>query len=112
MRRRLAQVLLHEREEHGVMPLAVPQVRLPLDALADVAHAPGVRDRALVERVDLELDTMEAEIDEQMTLEEPRRFVADAAAAKARLERETSGLGDPAPLVDAVEADRAGPPAV
>src|ERR687888_2456161 len=105
MARRLPQVFLHEREEHGVLPLAVPQIRLAPHAFADVAGPFGVRDRPLVEAVDLQLDAMEAELEQEMTLEEPRRRLAEAAAAEARRHGEAAGLGDPAPLVHAVEAD-------
>ena len=102
------QLFLQQREEHGVLPLAALQVRAPLHALADIAAALGMRERALVEAVDLQLDAMEAEIDEQMPLEEPRRVDADATSAKARVDREAAGLDDSVALVDAVECDAAG----
>src|SRR5215213_8189546 len=49
------EILLHEPVEHAVHPLAVPPERLAPNAIADKARALGVRDRALVEAVDLEL---------------------------------------------------------
>ena len=38
---------------------------------------------------------MEAEVDEQVPLEQARGLVADAAAAEARMDGEAAGLGDP-----------------
>jgi hypothetical protein len=61
MRRRL-QILLDQAEEHRVDPLAVLEVRAPLDALAHVTGVLGVRDRAFVEALELNLDAVEAEL--------------------------------------------------
>src|SRR2546428_4353025 len=109
MRRRLLvrKVLLQQREEHGVLPLAGLQVRLALQPLAHEPRALGVRDRALVEAVDLELDPVESKVDEQVTLEAARHLVAEPPPAEARMDREASGLGDPAALVASVEPDAA-----
>src|SRR5579859_3384898 len=94
----LRELVLQHREEHRVLPLVVFQVRLPLHALAYVADAFGVRDRTLVEPVDLQLEPVEAELAEHMPLEQPRDLVADLAAAEARVHREPPALDDPVPL--------------
>src|SRR5436305_13734689 len=106
------QVLLRQPEQHGVDPLAVSPVRAPLHALADVAAALRVRDRALVEAVDLQLDAVEAELAEEQPLEHPRRIVADLAPPEPRIDREAAGLRDSMLLADAVERDTAGALAV
>ena len=66
------EILLQEREQHRVLPLAVTEVRPPLHALADEPDALGVADRALVEAVAGELEAVEAELAEQVALEQPR----------------------------------------
>ena len=58
-----------------------------------------MRERPLVEAVDLQLDAMKVEVDEQVALERARGFDADPAAAEARVNREASGLDDPVALV-------------
>ena len=50
------EVLPDEREQHRILPLAVTQVRLALDAFADEPRALRVTDRALVEAVARELN--------------------------------------------------------
>src|SRR4051794_17163615 len=96
MRRRLlVQLVLEQREQHGVHPLAVLQVRAPLDALAHVADALGVRDRTLVEAVDLQLDAVEVEVAQDVAPERARELVAEAATAKARVDGEAACLHDP-----------------
>src|SRR4051812_49133250 len=100
---RIVELLTQQPEEHGILPLAVPPVRLALDTLAHVAGALRLRDCALVEAVDLEPDTMQIEVDEEMPLEDADRRVADAPAAEARLDGEPSRLGDPVGLVHDME---------
>ena len=84
----LVQVLAHQPEEHPVHPVAVPPVRAPASSLADEPGALRVRDRPLVERVDLELETVVAEIAEQVALEHARRVVREPAAPEGRMDRE------------------------
>ena len=79
----------------------MPQVRLPPEPLADEAGALGVRDGALVEAVDLELEAVEAELAEQVALEEPRSLVGEPAAAEVGVDREPAEPRDPAALVRA-----------
>ena len=79
----------------------MPQVRLPPEPLADEAGALGVRDGALVEGVDLELEPVEAELAEQVALEQPRRLVGEPAAAEVRVDREPAEPRDPVALVRA-----------
>src|SRR6266516_1754190 len=100
-------VLAYEPEEHGVLPLAVPQVRLPLHALADEARALRVAERALVEGVDLELEPVQAEVDEQVPLELPGGVVRDSATAEVRVDGEPAQARDPRPGVRQLEAHRA-----
>src|SRR4051812_42064389 len=108
MRERLVEVLTRQSEEHGVDPLAVLEIRAPLDALAHVAGPLGVRDRALVEAIDLQLDPVEAEVVEQKPLEQACRLDADPPFAEARMNREPPGRDDPVLLADALERDAAG----
>src|SRR5665213_2434547 len=104
---RILQLIAQQSEKHRVLPLPVLQIRLALDALAHVTGALRLRDRALVEAVDLQLDPVQVEVDEQMALELAHGLVADPAAAEARMDREPPRLRDPAALVDEAEADRA-----
>jgi len=55
--------------------------------------------RTLVEGVDLHLQPVEAELLEQKPLEEPRRLVGEATAAKGGMNRETLEPRDPVALV-------------
>src|SRR4051794_22085072 len=89
-RRLLVQLVLEQREQHGVHPFAVSQVRAPLHALAHVADTFGVCDRALVEAVDLQLDAVEIEVAQDVALERPRERVTEAATAKARVDGEAA----------------------
>ena len=66
----------------------VAPVRLAAHALAHEAGALGVAHRALVEAVDLELEAVEAEVEDQVALEEPRRVVGEPAAPEVRVDRE------------------------
>src|SRR5439155_20615418 len=106
------QLFLQQREEHGVLPFAVLQVRPSLHALAHVAAGVGMRERTLVEAVDLQLDAVEVEVDEQVALERTCALDADPASAEARMDGEATRLGDAVALVDAVERDTAGALAV
>jgi hypothetical protein len=112
MGRRLPQLFAKEPEQNRVLPLAVTQIRLPLDALLHVPDPLRVCDRALVEAVDLQLDPVEPEVDQEVPLELAGRLVAETTTSEAGREREAAGLGDSVPLVDAVEGDGAGALAV
>ena len=68
--------------------------------------------RALVEAVDLELQPVEAEVDQEVALQQPRRVVADAAAAEVRVHGEPADVRDAGAAVDELEVDRAGALAV
>src|SRR5260370_34436921 len=108
-RRLLADELFpQQREQRGVLPFTVLQIRLPLDPLPHVAAGLCVRDRSLAEAVDLQLDAVEVEIDEQVPLERARSCNADPAAPEARVDGEPSRFGDAVPLVDGVNRDAAG----
>src|SRR5512141_3017234 len=50
---RILELLAPQREEHCVLPLAVSQIRLALHAFPHVTGALRLRDRTLVEAVDL-----------------------------------------------------------
>jgi hypothetical protein len=64
--------------------------------------------RPLVEAVDLELEAVEAELEEQIPLKQLRRVVGEAAAAEVRMDGEVSEVGDPRAPVGELEAHRAG----
>src|SRR5579859_2429785 len=66
-----------------------------------------MRDGALVEPVDLQLDAVKAELDEQQPLEPARRLEPDAAPAELGRDREAPRLRDSVALVHAVERDAA-----
>src|SRR5262249_53086833 len=83
-------------------------VGLALHALADPPGPLGVRHGALVEAVDLHLESMEAEILEQVTLELACRLVAELLPAEVRVDRETATLGDLAGATGAVEPQSPG----
>ena len=83
----------------------VAEIGAALHALADEADPVVVGERPLVERVDLELEPVEPELDEQQPLELPRRVVCDSAAAEVRMHGETLQPRDPVRLVDDVEAE-------
>ena len=73
----------------------MPQVRLALDALPDETRTLRLRDRALVEPVAGELDAVEAELAEEITLREPRGVVCKPAAAKLGMDGKALELDDP-----------------
>jgi hypothetical protein len=106
------QVAGKHRIEHRVDPAAVAQIRLALHALAHEPRALGVRNRPLVERVDLELEPVVAELVEQMTLQQPRSIVCDAAAAKCRMDGQALELRDLGAAVLYLEPHRPGALAV
>ena len=64
--------------------------------------------RALVEPVDLELEPVQAEVEQQVALKELRRLVGKTAAAKIRMNREISEVRNPRAAVNELEAHRAG----
>src|SRR4051794_20982741 len=103
MRQRLLKVLGDEREQHRVHPLALLEVRAPLHALSHVPGRLGVRDRAIVEAVALELDAVEAELAEDEPLERLCTLDPDPPAAEARIDREPAGFDDPVLLADLLE---------
>src|SRR6266498_615843 len=92
------EILAQEREHDRVGPVAVAQVRASLDALTYEPGALRVRDRALVERVALELEPMEAELEDQIPLEQPRGLVGDSPATETRVDGEPLDVGDPVVL--------------
>jgi hypothetical protein len=102
------QILAKHPEEHTIDPLAVPPIRLTTDALADESGTFRVLDRAYVESVALELQTVVVELDEQVALEKPRGSVGEPAAAKGRVNSEAAEVRDAAPPVRDVEAEHAG----
>ena len=73
----------------------MPEVRPALDALADETGALGVADRPLVEAVAGELEPMETKLEDQVTLQEPRRLGGDPAAAELRQDGKAAEVGDP-----------------
>src|ERR671925_2098821 len=93
---RSLEVLANQREEHAVDPLAMPPVRLALHSLADEAGALGVTNRPVVEAVALELEAVEAEIEQQVALEEPGRVVGEPAAAEVAVDRQPAEARNPA----------------
>src|SRR3954468_17203967 len=102
----LREVLPQEREEHRVDPLAVPDVGLAFHAFPDEAGTLGVRQRTLVEGVDLELEPLVAEIEEHVPLELTCRFVGDATPSESRLDRQTFEPRDLRAAVCDLEAHR------
>jgi len=100
------EVLGDEAEEDAVDPLAVAEVGLSPHALAGEAGPLGVHQRALVEAVHLQLEPVEAEIVDEVPLEEPRRLVRDPAPAEVRVHGEPAQVRDPAAQVRALEAHR------
>src|SRR3990170_1232802 len=106
------EILGNEAVEDAVHPLLVPPVRLAAHALADVAGQLGVPLRALVEPVDLELEPVEAELEEEVALDLPGGLDADLPPAEVGVHGEPAEARDPAPLVDSLEGHRAGRPPV
>src|SRR5262249_48694530 len=104
----LLEILADEAEENGVHPGAVAPVRLALDALAHEAGALGVADRPLVEPVALELEPVEAELEDQVPLQGTRRPVGEAAAAERGVDREPAEARDAVARARELEADRPG----
>ena len=71
-----------------------------------------MRDRALVEPVDLELEPVEAEPLEEVPDEQQRRLVRETAPAVVGVDGEPAEVRDPAAPVRAVEAHRPRPQSV
>ncbi len=69
-------------------------------------------ERPLVEAVDLELHPMEAEVVDQVALEETRRLVRRSSSAKVGMDGEAAEIGNSAALVGAFEVHRPCAPAV
>src|SRR5581483_1936751 len=87
-------------------------IRLSLHAFAHEARALGVADRPVVEPVDLELQSMEAELLEEVALELARSLVPHSPPAEVRVHRQAAEPGDPGALVADLERHRPGRPAV
>src|ERR687897_644824 len=104
---RVLQIFPDEAEKHAVDPLVVAPVRLALHALANEARSLGVRERALVEAVDLELEAVEPELEDQVPLQEPCGVVGDAPAAEVRVDGDAAELRDPATSILLREAHHA-----
>ena len=100
------EVLPDDPVQDSVGPAAVPAVGLPPHALADEARSLGVPNGALVEAVDLELQSMEAELEEQVALEEPRRLVREPLPPELRVDREPAELSDATAAVRGLELHR------
>ena len=83
-RRRQAEILADEPEQDAVGPLAVAPVRLALHPFADEADPLGVGDRALVEAVDLQLQPVEAELEQEVALELSRGLLRQARGRGSR----------------------------
>src|SRR5581483_138242 len=83
-----------DREQHRVLPLTVPEIRLPLDALAHEPGALGMCDRPHVEPVAGELDPVVPELVDEVPLREPRRAVCKAASPERRVDRERLEVHD------------------
>src|SRR4029078_4239535 len=89
-----AEVLAHETEQHPVCPLPVPSVRPALDALAEEPDPPRVSYRTLVEAVDLELEAVEAEVEQQVARQHPGGILGPPPAAAGRAESAAPALGE------------------
>src|SRR5688572_2256045 len=90
------EILAQDPVVDALHPLAVAPVGLAPHALTNEAGALEVPQRALVERVDLELDAVVVEAEDEVTHEESRRGRGEAAAAEPRLEHHAVEVGDPA----------------
>src|SRR5256884_1521678 len=106
------EILAHQAVDHTVDPFVVAPVRLAAHAFAKEARTLGMLLRALVETVDLELETVEAEVEEQVALEELRRFVRQPAAAEVGVHRERAEVRNPAAAVPEPESHQTGAPGV
>ena len=109
---RRGQVFDREPVDDAVYPLAVTEVRAPLAALEHEPRTLGVPHGPFVEAVDLELEPVEAELLEEMALEQPRRLVSQLLAAVVGMDCEAAELGDAVRPATAREAHDAGPLAV
>src|SRR5262249_17529210 len=98
------EIFPHQPVERTVDPLAVPPVGEPPGAFVDEAGPLGVVLRPLVEAVDLELETVEAQVEKQVTLKQLRRIVGDSVPPKVRMDREIAEVRDAGTLVGELEA--------
>ncbi len=89
------EIISHEREQHAVGPGAVTPVGLSPHTLAQEADALGMPLRPLVEPVDLELETVVAEIPNEMALQHARRLVGHALPAVVRMDCQALEVSDP-----------------
>ena len=89
------EIISHEREQHAVCPGAVAPVGLSPHTLAPEADALGVPLRPLVEPVDLELETVVAEIPNEMALQHARRLVGHALPAVVRMDCQALEVSNP-----------------
>src|SRR5262249_5452918 len=101
------QIFAHQPVENTIHPLAVPPIAATPQAFLHEAPPLGVTLRPLVETVDLELQTMEIELEQQVALEDPRRAVGEPAPAEVRMDREIPEIRDPGAAVREREAERA-----
>ena len=69
-------------------------------------------ERSLVEAVAGQLEAMEAEVEQEVALQQASGFVGDAAAPEVWMHRQHFELRDPVRLADLVVAHRAGAGAV
>ena len=81
-------------------------IRAALTPLEHKAHALGVLHRPLVESIDLELETVETKVVEEMALEETCPLVGHPPTAEVRMDGEPAQVGDPVPTAAAREAHR------
>ena len=106
LRGALLEVFADDAVHHAVDPLALAHVRLALHAFLDPTGAFGVALRPLVEPVDGHLETVVAEVEDEVALEEPRALVGESASAEGRVHGEAAAARDPVPRADAVERER------
>src|SRR6185295_12069616 len=83
-------------------PFVVAPVGLSPNSLAHPADPFGMAERALVEGVDLDLQSVEVELADQVALELARSLVADALTPVGGRDREGAHGGDRGASVDAL----------
>ena len=87
--------ILFQKPEHDpVHPLAVTEICLSFNAFPHETGALRVTNGTLVEAVALELQSVEAQVVEQVALQLPRRFVGDPAAAEIWMRGQAPEIGD------------------
>lgn len=102
------EIISHEREQRAVGPGAVTPVGLSPHTLAQEADTLGMPLRPLVEPVDLELETVVAEIPNEMALQHARRLVGYAVPAVVRMDCQALEMSDPRTAVLHLEPHHAG----